>query len=244
VLSSDPSDPTFAPEPYRPLDQRSLYQNGRTLLARTFALASKMRDDPDLFPEGKRGRLDALLERENDLDRRLYRVTETRIEAMRIRTHGDLRLQQVLFTGDDFVFIDFEGDPARPLRERRFKRPAFRDVACMMRSFHHAAEAALRTGRLRPEDAVALAPWARAWHTQMAAHFYAVYLEAAQGAAFVPERPEHAERLFDYSIIENCLLELGRGLRGDATLLEAALAGLEGVVRWLDLTSASARLTP
>ena len=83
--------------------------------------------------------------------------------GMRIRCHGDFHLGQVLFTGKDFVIIDFEGEPAGPITERRLKRSPLRDVAGMLRSFNYAALSKLKNNSIRPEDAVQLKPWARFW---------------------------------------------------------------------------------
>ena len=62
-----------------------------------------------------------------------------RVGAVRIRCHGHLHLGQFLYTGKDFMIIDFEGESARPMSERRRKRSALRDVAAMTQSFHYAA---------------------------------------------------------------------------------------------------------
>ena len=78
--------------------------------------------------------------------------------------HGDYHLGQVLYTGNDFVIIDFEGEPTRTLYERRLKRLALRDVAGMLRSFHYASETALQVReRSRPESTARSQPWSRLW---------------------------------------------------------------------------------
>ena len=88
----------------------------------------------------------------------------------------------MLWTGDDFVIIDFEGEPGRPLSQRRFKRCPLRDVAGMLRSLHYAGVAALRSGRRRPEDVARLEPWARAWSGWVSAAFLGGYLERVAAA--------------------------------------------------------------
>ena len=89
---------------------------------------------------------------------------------MRIRCHGDYHLGQVLYTGKDFVIIDYEGEPARPLAERRAKHIPIVDLAGMIRSFHYAAVVAMRQrlDQSTQPTALSLTPWVN--------HWYSVYL--------------------------------------------------------------------
>ena len=100
-----------------------------------------------------------ILQLESAIFDRLRQIVDKKMTGMRIRCHGDFHLGQVLFTGKDFVIIDFEGEPARPITERRLKRSPLRDVASMLRSFNYAALSKLRNNSVRPEDAVQLKPW-------------------------------------------------------------------------------------
>src|SRR5260221_14347440 len=102
---------------------------------------------------------------------------------MRVRIHGDYHLGQVLYTGSDFVIIDFEGEPARPLAERRVKQSPLQDVAGMLRSFHYAAFApplARPTGRsIWRDQFTKLRNWAEAWSLSPANRFLAQYYETS-----------------------------------------------------------------
>ncbi|MCZ7682119.1 MAG: hypothetical protein M5U28_26335 [Sandaracinaceae bacterium] len=149
-----------------------------------------------------------------------------KIEAVRTRTHGDFHLGQVLVAGGDFVFIDFEGEPARPLAERRRKRSPVRDVAGLLRSFDYAAGAALRSDRVRAEDAARLAPWARAWAAWVGAAALAAWREEAAGAPFLPTHRTSFAVLLDFHLLEKCIYELRYELDNRPDWIAIPLSGL------------------
>jgi maltose alpha-D-glucosyltransferase/alpha-amylase len=111
------------------------------------------------------------------------------------------------------VIIDFEGEPARPLSERRIKRCALRDVAGMLRSFHYAAYATLFNHRVsvtvRPEDMAALEPWARFWYRWVSAVFLKAYLTEASQVPFLPQGRDELQVLLDAHLLEKAIYELG-----------------------------------
>jgi maltose alpha-D-glucosyltransferase/alpha-amylase len=110
-----------------------------------------------------------VLEQEEKVFESFRSLLNRRIITTRIRVHGDFHLGQVLYTGKDFIIIDFEGEPARSLTERRLKRSALRDVAGMLRSFHYAAYHAIYARTVRPEDIAAVEQWANFWQIWVSA---------------------------------------------------------------------------
>jgi len=131
-----------------------------------------------------------------------------RLNTTRIRVHGDYHLGQVLYTGHDFVIIDFEGEPTRSLYERRLKRLAMRDVAGMLRSFSYASQAALRSQEIAPERLPGLYAWARFWVDSVSAVFLKSYLTTAGNASWVSQKQDDLEIQLSTMLLEKALYEL------------------------------------
>ncbi len=219
ALASETEDPAFVPEPITPFYQRSLYQTMRSITVQNFRMLRSLRDE---IPEANQ-----VLDLEPIVVRRLQRVLEPKINASRIRIHGDYHLGQVLFTGKDFVIIDFEGEPARPLSERRIKRSPLQDVAGMLRSLNYAAYSALY-GRFGgyDNDPSLLQPWVRFWYLWAAGAFLGTYLDVAKGASFMPRAPEHTKVLLDTFLIGKAVYELGYEANNRPEWIKIPIQGL------------------
>jgi maltose alpha-D-glucosyltransferase/alpha-amylase len=220
-------DPAFTPEPFTALYQRSLYQNMRSQGTDTLAiLGRRLAELPAPIQDEAR---DALA-RGGEIQQRLRGLLGQRIDARRIRCHGDLHLGQVLWTGRDFVFIDFEGEPGRPLVERRHKRSAMTDVAGMLRSFHYAALGTLVServgGAVRPDDVAQLTPWAVHWYRTAAAAFMRGYRQAADGAAFMPHSDDELTLLLSTAMLHKVMYELSYELNNRPDWIAVPLRGL------------------
>jgi maltose alpha-D-glucosyltransferase/alpha-amylase len=227
ALASEPDDPVFAPERMTTLYQRALYQSTRASIRTSFNLLRRQRST--LTPAV--GELaDQVLAREQELLHQLGSLTTEKIEAWRIRIHGDYHLGQVLFTGNDFVMIDFEGEPQRPLSERRIKRIALRDVAGMLRSYQYTTLMALRTaietGVEEAEHAALLADWADTINRWLAASFLRGYLDAVDGHLLVPENERHLRWMLDAYQLDKAAYELGYELNNRPDWVEIPLRGL------------------
>jgi maltose alpha-D-glucosyltransferase/alpha-amylase len=205
ALSSAPREnAAFAPEPFSTLYQRALFQSMRTQAVRTFRLVRRSGLDDTLIT--------TVLDLEKEVVTRYAALLRTKLDAVRTRIHGDYHLGQVLWTGKDFVLIDFEGEPALPLGERRIKRSPFTDVAGMLRSLHYAAHTALAqdapamspTGEPGP-----LEPWAEFWYRWVSAVFVRAYLNRAGGAAFVPADAGQLDVILGTSLLNKAVYELG-----------------------------------
>jgi maltose alpha-D-glucosyltransferase/alpha-amylase len=205
ALASDPTDPAFAPERITQQDQRSIYQSLSGLAMRSTDL---LRSQLGKLPQDAREEARQVLELEPRISSILKTFLSRRLTTTRIRVHGDYHLGQVLYTGHDFVIIDFEGEPTRTLYERRLKRLALRDVAGMLRSFDYASQAALRSDQIAPEAIAGLRAWGRFWVQCVSAAFLKSYLATAGTASFVPQATDDLDLQLNTMLLEKALYEL------------------------------------
>jgi maltose alpha-D-glucosyltransferase/alpha-amylase len=227
ALASNSDIRAFAPEPFTPHYQRSIYQFVRTQAVQAFQL---LRRNVASLPDEVRSDAEALIAREADVQQRMRGVLEGKIGGSRIRTHGDYHLGQVLHTGNDFVIIDFEGEPSRPISERRIKRSALRDVAGMLRSFHYAPYAVLfgqaQGAMVRPEDRARLELAGRFWYRSVSAAFLRAYLEESAAGSYLPTARRELEVLLETHLLEKALYEIVYELDNRPEWLRIPLRGV------------------
>ena len=225
TLASETEDRNFAPEPFTPHSQRGLFQAIRNLTRQNFQLLARQLKN---LPPEIREEAQPVLALEPEIIKRLRALYERRIDAVRIRIHGDYHLGQVLHTGKEFLIIDFEGEPALSISERRLKRSPLQDVAGMVRSFHCAAQAALRKQIERGTLANAQLPetllWARFWSRWVGAVFFKAYHQAA--VSLLPANETDLQVMMDAFLLRKAVYELGYELNNRPDWVNIPLQGI------------------
>jgi len=228
ALRSLSQSPDVTPEPFTLLYQKSLHQSIRGLVQKVFGeLERNLKSLEPATAEAVRG---VLATRKTILGR-LSRMIEKKIATVKIRTHGDYHLGQVLYTGKDFVIIDFEGEPARSMTERRLKQPALRDVAGMIRSFHYAAHGnlILRAAKFGA-DVEYLRHWADLWYYYVSGIFLHGYLGTVADSQVVPKDVNECNTLFEIFLLEKAVYELGYELNNRPDWLMIPVRGIQGLI--------------
>jgi maltose alpha-D-glucosyltransferase/alpha-amylase len=228
ALASSADDPAFIPEPFNAMAQRSTYQSMRALLRRTFAVLQKKLTE---LPESFQGEAQEVLAAEREILAREKKLLERRAGAAKIRIHGDYHLGQVLYTGKDFFILDFEGEPARPLSERKLKKSPLRDVAGMMRSFQYAAYSALWQPAMRVEDVPFLERWADLWYREMSGVFLQSYLSATAGAVFIPPNPDDFQVFLEAYLLDKAVYEISYELNNRPDWVVIPIRGIRHIMR-------------
>jgi len=243
ALSCSATDAAFAPEPCSNddllADARQIEGQIRTALE---ALKSKFSTLDESSADGA----GLLLSKRLELTNRSRSIAALPATGKRIRIHGDYHLGQTLRTGvkdgttasgGDFVLLDFEGEPARPLEQRRRKQSPLKDVAGMLRSYSYVAFAGLKAHQdANPQgahgtDAANLSKWARAWQNCASAEFLRAYRETvAKNPDLLPSAGE-TQSLLDAFVLEKALYELLYELNNRPTWIHIPIAGILSLSR-------------
>lgn len=212
----------FRPEPFSLLYQRSVFQSIQSLVKRVFLT---LRKNTNKCPEELREDLKETILLEPKIIVLCRKILAKKIKAKKIRIHGDYHLGQVLYTGNDFYIIDFEGEPARPLGERRLKRSPLKDVAGMLRSFHYAAFSPLIQEKVAGEMEE-LEHWAKLWTYYISKIFLNAYLEHVGSSSLIPEDQSETESLLSLYLLEKAVYEIGYEINNRPDWLAIPLKGI------------------
>ncbi len=230
ALAAAEEDPDFVPEPFSLSYQRSLFHGMR---GSALQVVQMLRERLPRLPDEARELAHRVISAEPDLVASLQALTDHRLRCLRTRCHGDYHLGQVLFTGNDFVIVDFEGEPGRHLGERRIKRSPLQDVAGMLRSFQYASMVALR-GRpptlLREEDLPRLQQAVQEWNSWIPAVFLRAYLDVISDSPVLPHSREGLEVLLNAFLLEKAFYEVRYELNNRPDWVAIPL---EGIIRVL-----------
>ncbi len=218
-------DPAFDPVPLEPGDLAAWQARVRADLRDTLALLERRLGE---LPVPVREEAQAALAWRDALALRIDATRAPDAGLAKTRHHGDYHLGQVLVASNDFVIIDFEGEPARPLAERRAKHSALRDVAGMLRSFGYARWTALERAARDGKDAAKLAPLAAGWEAQARGAFLAGYDEVARGAGLHPSL-DAVRGLVELFELEKALYELRYELDNRPAWVRVPLAGINAL---------------
>ena len=232
LARATPDDDAFRCEPLTEADRRAAAERARAMLDEQLAA---LQARVGSLSADARGAAERLADPQGPGRRAFADVCascvaeETGVAKTRIL--GDLHLGQVLARGDDFTIIDFEGEPARPLAERRAKASPLRDVMGMVRSFSYAPEAVLRAGGAEPDRRKRLLPLARRWQDRATEEYRRGYLSTAAGAPFLPKDPRHLKLMLDFYALERVIYEIGYELNNRTAWVDIPLAGLLALVQ-------------
>jgi len=231
AFALETGDPAFDPEPLG-ADDLELWRD--TLRGQAKAAKKALKAARSRLEDGSDGatEIDELLDHWKTVKERINSLLTGPVDAVKTRLHGDLHLGQVVVVKDDWFLLDFEGEPAKSLEDRRRKNAALRDVAGILRSFNYAAWAALfNRAAYRPDCLAALEPWAADWEREAAEALLGGYNAAIGDCRVVPADAEAAQRLLDAFTLEKALYEIAYEADNRPDWLRIPIQGVRRVLR-------------
>ncbi len=227
ALAGDTKDKQMAPERFMHFHRDALHHE---VLSRVRGATRLVQRRKASLAKEVQPLAEKLGSKSSELRTRLNEFKQSRFSTKRTRIHGDYHLGQVLFTGKDFVIIDFEGEPAIPLSERLIKRSPMKDVAGMLRSFHYAAQSPL-VGHVadpvvRDADRTMLETAAEFWYRWVGAMFLSGYREVVDKSDLLPKADREFQTLLDAYLLDKAGYELTYELNNRPGWVSIPLKGM------------------
>ncbi|WP_420451912.1 maltose alpha-D-glucosyltransferase [Ilumatobacter sp.] len=209
LASGDGDD--MVPEPFTLQWQRSIVQTVRNSVRATQRELKRHRRSNELSAADA-ALVETVVERGDELISRFDALATAKMLAKRIRIHGDLHLGQILWTGHDVVFIDFEGEPGQPMGQRSIKRSPLGDVAGLLRSLDYAGRVAVDTaierGRVGDAERSSVEAWRATWTAEMQDRLLDAYRSTIAGSELVPDDPADMRLLLEVYMVTKSLYEV------------------------------------
>jgi trehalose synthase-fused probable maltokinase len=226
ALASRDDVAAFKPEP---IDERDLDYWTGDVMERTTRIFERLEKSP--LDANDQPHVERLLRLRGELDDYAAHLISHSLGRCKIRHHGDLHLGQVLVADGDAVIIDFEGEPSRPLADRRRKAPAARDVAGVLRSLDYATMALVQQRQRSEKLSTPALRALHAWRDQSTDTFLTGYQEAMGASVLWPGRTEDAKAMLDFFLLEKALYEVEYELSYRPSWISVPLQGVLRVLQ-------------
>jgi maltose alpha-D-glucosyltransferase/alpha-amylase len=229
ALASGADGKDYRPEAFTLHYQRSLFSTLQSLVRETYQNISR---NAGRLPPDMQSNMERITAYRPKLLAIFKRIYAKKLDALKIRIHGNYHLAQVLLTGKDISISDYSGDPTLSYSERRLKRSPLTDLATMVLSFHEAAfEGFMNDPQLQEADRAALLPFAALWSHYISSFFIKAYFITVQGSRLLPSDPKDLEMMWQNYLLHRAILAFNDALRNAPARLMAPLTLIRNILR-------------
>jgi len=229
ALASGVDVKDYKPEPFTLHYQRSLFSTLQSLVRETYQNLSR---HESRLPADLRTNTERITAYRPKLLAIFKRIYARKLDALKIRIHGNFHLGQILLTGKDVAISDYSGDPTLSYSERRLKRSPLVDLATMVLSFHKVAfEGFMCDPQLQEAERTRLQPLAALWAHYISGIYVRAYMTTVKGSRLLPSDPKDLEMMWQNYLLQRAILTFNDALRNDPARLIVPLTLIRNILR-------------
>ena len=230
LLASEPKDEFFYPEHFNFMYQRSVYQTVRTELKKTI---ENIAYNIDYIKQAELETISQSITNNSlVIINYIKKILSKNLDGLRIRNHGEFALNQILFTGKDFVFVDFDGISIRPFSERKIKRSSLREVAFLLRSFHYASYSTfINDNRFKSINTDKFNILPEIWYEIVTQTFLESYFEKLEGKKIIPQDKKDSYLLLNILLLNKLFSSVNYEIRRKSKNLIIPLIGINNILK-------------